>query len=493
MGTYSRALFGLAVGGLSLALLLAAGGQLYRAYTEGGPAADMRTPREQSYSVNVGTLTAQTVTPVVTAYGWLASGRTLELRSAVAGTLIALSDNFRDGGTVQAGEELFRIDPAKLETALALAENDLKVAQADVGEAKATLELATLEVKAAQQQFDLRDAALARQRGLRDRGIATDTDVEAAVLARAAAEQTLINRRQVVAADEAKVELARITLERRDIALAEARRTLAEATVTAPFAGEMANVDTVLGGLVTANEKLGELIDPTEIEVSFRVTNTQFSRLLNAQGQLRKADVTLIAQSGRSQTEIAAKLDRAGAETGDGQVGRLVYARLADPQTAQVRPGDFVTVKIPEPALSNVALIPASAATADGRILVIGDGNRLEEVQATLLRQQGDNLIVADVPFDRQYVLARALQLGPGIQVQPVVPQPAGDDAAPAAAPAAPDTIALDDARRSALIAFVEGNETMKPESKARVLEELAKPEVSRETVEKFEAKMAEQ
>ena len=39
----------------------------------------------------------------------------------------------------------------------------------------------------------------------------------------------------------------------------------------------------VLGRLVSVNEKLGELIDPASMEVAFRVTNTQFSRMLGEQ------------------------------------------------------------------------------------------------------------------------------------------------------------------------------------------------------------------
>ena len=491
MGTYSRTLFGLAVGGMTCAVLAAAGGQIYHAYQSAGSApSNVRTPREQVYSVAVGTLTAETVTPVITAYGRLASGRTLEVRSSVPGILVGLSDNFRDGGSVAAGEVLFQIDPSRLETALALAETDLVEANAAQGEARAALELARLEAAASKEQFDLRDQALARQQGLRDRGVATDADVEASVLARAAAQQTLISRQQFVAGAEARVAQATIVITRREIALTEARRALQEATVAAPFAGTMMDADAVLGRLVSTNDKLAEIIDPTEIEVAFRVTNTQFSRLLNDQNALRKTEVTLISQSGRAVHEITAKVDRVGGDVGDDQVGRLVYARLVDPDTTLVRPGDFVTVQIPERPLSDVARIPATAATADGRMLLIGDGGRLEEIQAQLLRQQGDDLIVSGVPFGRQYVIARALQLGPGIQVQPIMP---GAQADTAAAPAEQATIALDDARRAALIAFVEASEAMKPDARARALEELNRPEVPIATVEKFEAKMAEQ
>ncbi len=281
MATRARIGFGLAVGGAALALVVVAAGVFYQAYEAGSAPGTVRTPKEKAYSVEVGTLTAETVTPVITSYGHLVSGRTLELRSAVAGALIELSLNFRDGGVVTKGEVLFRIDPSKLESALSFAEADVAEAKADLAESKAALELAKLEADAAQSQLDLRIQAATRQEDLRSRGVSTETDVEAASLARAAAEQTLINRRQVVAAAEARLAQAEITVTRRETALVDAQRALDDATVTAPFDGVISAPDAAAGRLVSANEMLGTLIDPTEMEVSFRVTNMQFSRLLN--------------------------------------------------------------------------------------------------------------------------------------------------------------------------------------------------------------------
>lgn len=496
MGSLARAGLGLAMGGAAIALVLAAGGIAYRGWQDGaGAASASRTPRERTYAVEVATLEAESVTPIVTSYGRLTSGRMLELRAALAGPLVELSENFRDGGAVAEGEPLYRIDPSKLETALALAETDVTEAEAALAEARGGLALAKLEAEAAQQQLDLRDQALARQQDLRDRGVATEADIEAATLARAAAQQTLINRQQVVAGDEARVALAQITRSRREIGLSEARRTLNETSMAAPFAGVLAEVTAVPGRLVSANEKLAVLMDPTDIEVAFRITSNQYARLLNARGELRQAEMVVEVQRGRQVTELPATLDRASAEIAEDKVGRLVYAKLVDPDPSFVQPGDFVTVRIPERPMEGVARIPAAAITTDGRILLIGDDNRLEEVQATMLRHQGDTIIVEGVPFGRQYVTARALQIGPGIQVTPVVPSAAADAVPAAAAPAAeatPDTIALDDDRRAAIVAFIEASEKMKPEKREQWLEELSRPEVPRATVEKFETMIAE-
>ena len=498
MGAYSRAVAGVAIGGASLAILLFAGNIVYRAAVEGGAGAgDVKTPRERSYSVTVAKLEAQTITPVITSYGHVASGRTLEVRSSVAGQLVELPENFRDGGVVAEGDLLFRIDPARLESAVALAENDVREAEAELAEAASALELAKMEADVAGEQRDIRAEAAARQQGLHDRGISTAAELEAALLARASAEQTHVNRMQVVASDEARLSQAAIALDRRKIALDDARRALNDATVVAPFAGVVSDVNAHAGGLVSANEKLATLVGMNDLEVAFRVTNTQFSRLLNAQGQLRKTEITVEAQSGQSSSEWTAQLDRVGAESGDGQVGRIVYARLVEPDVTRVRPGDFVVVRVPEKPLEQVAQIPSSAATADGRILVLGDNNRLEEVQATLLRQQGNDLIVGDVPFGKDYVEVRALQLGPGIQVEPVAvaAAEAGDGTATqtaAPAEAAPDTVKLDDTRRQKIIDFVNASESMKPEMREKFLEELAREDVPLATVEKFESKMAE-
>ncbi len=492
MKLLTRGLGGIFLFALTLGILLLAGGQIFLAMRDAqNDSAAGRTPRERMFSVNVDMLESVTVKPVITSYGNVESWRSLELRTSVAGKLVELAPEFRDGGSVTAGQVLFQIDPAKLGTAAALAESDLAEAEAEVADAAAALLLTQAEIDAAEAQLELRTQALERQQDLQARGVSTDPEVEAAVLARSAAETALVGRKQAYAQAVTRASRSEITLDRKEIALAEARRMLAESTVTASFDGVMSEVTAVLGRLVSANEKLGTLIDPSALEVSFRVSNTQFARLLDEDGQLRPSKVRLILVHGSTRVEVDGKIERAGAEVGEGQIGRLLYARLLGADASVLRPGDFLTVEIPEPALENVAIIPASAATADGRILLLGDGDRLEEVTVQILRRQGDEIIISEAPFERTYVIERSSQIGAGIQVKPLEPVSAEDAAATAAAPPAePEMIVLDDERRAKLIAFIEANENMAAESKTRILGELAAPEVSLELVERFEAKM---
>ncbi len=53
-----------------------------------------------------------------------------------------------------------------------------------------------------------------------------------------------------------------------------------------------------------------------------------------------------------------------------------------------------------------------------------------------------------------------------------------------------PEMLELTDARRAKLIAFVESNQRMPSEAKARVLAQLAKDKVPARTVERIESRM---
>ena len=67
----------------------------------------------------------------------------------------------------------------------------------------------------------------------------------------------------------------------------------------AEFAGVLSGVSLVQGGLISANERVGQLIDPSALEVAFRVSTQQYARLLNEDGTYcAPADVSLDAIGG---------------------------------------------------------------------------------------------------------------------------------------------------------------------------------------------------
>ena len=272
-------------------------------------------------------------------------------------------------------------------------------------------------------------------------------------------------------------------MSRSRIALAEAERRLADTTITAPFDGTLSETNVVEGRLVSGNERLAELIDPDDLEVSFRVSTAQYARLLDADSRLLRAPVQATLDVAGLDLAVQGTITRASAAAGEGATGRLIYATLQE--TAGFKPGDFVTVRVDEPVLSQVVRLPASALDARGEVLVLDADNRLESLPVTLLRRQGDDVLVRGAITGRLVVRERSPLLGEGIAVNPIQP-----GAAEAAAAAGPDMLELSDERRARLVAFVEGNTRMPKAAKERVLARLAEPKVPARMVARLESRM---
>ena len=85
--------------------------------------------RERVFTVNVRSAEPQTVTPYLTAFGEVQSRRTLDLRMAAGGQIVEISPNFVEGGVVEQGEVLIRLDDADAQSALLRTESDLSDAK----------------------------------------------------------------------------------------------------------------------------------------------------------------------------------------------------------------------------------------------------------------------------------------------------------------------------------------------------------------------------
>lgn len=474
----ARGLFGLILLTLTLGLLALAGNMLVQSAQEKMAGKHRpREARERVFTVDVKPLELQDYAPSITTFGEVVSGTTLELRAAASGALVQLSPNFREGGRVQKGELLFQTDPSNARSKMLLAKTELAEAKTDLEDARRDLALSREEVQAATAQLDLRKQALARQKSLRDRGLGTDAAMEAAALAASSAQQAVLARHLSVSKAQSRIARAETTIERRRIAYDEASRILAATEVHAEFDGVLSGVSAVMGRLVNANEKLGDLIDPDALEVSLRVSNAEFSALSQPGATLRGAKVS-VGFTGLDRV-LSGRIERVSAAVGAGKTGRELFARLDPGAASALRPGDFVTVKVREPVLRQVALIPAKAASANGEVLLVGPDNKLEAATVTILRKQGEMLVVrADGLAGRKLVLSRAPQLGAGIRVEI-----RGE-------PAESDTIEVSDSLRQQLIAFVQTDKQIPKDRKQDLLQKLNRPRPPRAIIERLSARM---
>ncbi len=434
--------------------------------------------RERVFAVSVQPAELSTVTPYLEAFGEVQSRRRLELRAALGGRVISLSEDFEDGGVVTQGEVLVELDPADAQSALDRAKSDLLDAQFEERDAERSLLLAQDELNSAEAQAGLRGRALQRQKDLQSRGVGTPAAVEEAELAEASAQQSVLARRIALAQAESRVDQASTLLARARIALEAAERDLDDMTVRARFGGTLTDVTLVEGRLVSANEKLAELVDPNALEVAFRVSTAQYVRLLDAQGALINAPVTVSLEVTGTDLIAQGRISRDSGSAGEGQTGRLIYARLDD--ASGFKPGDFVTVTVEEQPLDNVVRLPSSVLDAVGTVLVLGEGDRLEALPVQLIRRQGDEVLLRGEGLEgREVVVGRTPLLGTGVRVRPLRVE--------ANAGATAEMVELTEEKRAQLMAQVEASDRMPKDVKDRVLGQLREATVPASLVRRLE------
>jgi len=480
-----HSLIGLLLFGLTAGILGLAGQMIFSAIeTRMSDAPRAAERRERVFAVNTVLAEEQRISPVLTAFGEVQSRRSLEIRARSAGTIIELAHDFVEGGAVEADQVLARINPADAESARDRARSDLADAQAEVEDADRALVIARDDLSAVRAQAELRARAFERQKDLEARGVGSAAAVEVAELAAAQARQAVLSSRQAEAQAEARVNQATTRLARAEIALAEAERRVQDTVITAGFSGRLSAVSVVAGGVVTANEKLADLIDADLLEVAFRISAGQYSRLLDPDGRLLPAPVTIVLDAFDMTLNATGVITRDSAAVGEGQTGRKVFARIDS--AAGLKPGDFVTVLVEEPPLDNVVRLPASTLGPDGQVLVLGEESRLEALPVTLLRRQGDQVLVrGEGLVGREVVAQRPPVLGSGIKVRVINPHENGDSREEASL-----MLELSEDRRASLIAFIEADGNLPETDKARMIAQLSQARVPAGLVRQLETRM---
>jgi len=484
-----RSLFGLFLIALTCGLLATAAGLIYSSFQErAAKQGNKRPQKERIFSAHVMEAKASKIQPEIEAFGEIQSKRALDIRIPVGGTIVYLSPNFVEGGKVTKDEILVVTDATDSEDKVTLAKADLDEAKDSEIEAKNALSLAFDDLAAAVKQSDLRNQALKRKEGLTDRGVVTEASLESAALSAASAEQAVLSKRKSILQAQSRLSQTKGTVVRRELAFANAERKLQNTKVKAEFDGTLSNVSLVSGGIVNNNERVGLLVDPSSLEVKFRISATQFNRLIDASGNLQA--IPTFVKLDVFGTEISASgfVERSSATVGTGLTGRLLFSSLSNGNVSSFRSGDFVTVTLKEPTLNNVLELPSNALSGGNRILTLTDEDRLQEIEVSILRRNKNNVIIdATNVIGKEIVTNRTPLLGAGIKIKPI--RLGGSKAISDAAPE-PEKIALDEERRQKMISFIEGNGYIPKTAKEKIIKALSEAEVPVKLIKRIESRM---
>ena len=238
-----QSLTGLFLLALTFGILAVAGNMIFGAIQQVQGQQGFRPPaRERVFAVNVVDARVESIAPIMTAFGEVASTRTLEIRAPSGGQLEFLAPNFQDGGQVELGQLLARVDQTTAQAQLERVKADMLDAEAEIRDANRAFEIATDDLAAAQEQSLLRDKAQVRQQDLRERGVGTEAAVEQAELSASSARAAVLGKRPSLANAAARVDQAQTRIARQEISLADAERALSETELFAGFSGSLSGV-----------------------------------------------------------------------------------------------------------------------------------------------------------------------------------------------------------------------------------------------------------
>ncbi len=374
---------------------------------------------ERARPIAAATVAILDVQPSISAYGEVVAQRDVELRALVAGPVVAVGENFVNGGTVRADDLLVEIDPFEYRAAVTEAEAALAEAQAQLAETKAELGAEQSGLAEDRTQLELAERELARREALLAKGTAAQKTVDDALVRRS-------ERARAMAATERRAAGLRARLARQDaviarsrVALERAERDLENTRLIAPFDGYLTGVSAALGKRLGVNDRVVRLLDQARLDIRIQLSDGDYGRLVSSPAGLRGRPVDVTWRAGERNFPFRAVIQRADGEVDAASGGVRVYARIEDAGArVPLRPGAFVEVRIPDRVYRAAARLPETALVGGDTVYAVVEG-RLEPRPVALLARVGNDVVVSGGIADGERVATtRFPEIGPGVKVQ---------------------------------------------------------------------------
>lgn len=379
-----------------------------------------RAQKEAVYTVETVVAETSDNRPMITVFGDVIAGRTLNLTSLVAGEVVEVNPSLRVGARVNAGETLLRINRFSFEIALAEAKANLKEAEAAVEEAKARFTLEETGQKRTLEQMDFAEVDLERAEDLLERGAVTRRSVEERAVIFSQRKAAFQSSGANMVIQQAQIEARAATVERLKVSVKNTAQALVNTTLKAPFDAIVQAVTVEVGQTVATSLSLLTLYEADTLDARFVLSDGQYGRLLDSNSSLVGRKVNVNWKIGRTTHVFPAKIDRIGAEIAANRGGVSVFARL-DPDTMglAIRPGAFITVVVPDRAFYDTFRLPETALFEGNIAYVIGPDKRLEARSVEVLVYDGDHVIVKDgIKTGEEVLITQIAEVGEGLLVR---------------------------------------------------------------------------
>ncbi len=391
---------------------------------------------ERSVVARLITTEAAPVRTVVRGYGNVRAARSWEAVSEVSGAIVWRHPQLEIGNVILKGTRVLQIDPTAYELAVAQANADLAVLQADIAQLDIdeanTGRLLVLE----QDRLKLAETELERVRDLVERGVSSQAALdgqERATLQVRRSVQELQNTLGVVPSRRARLD-AQTT--RTNTVLARAKRDLEKTDIVAPFDMRIGSVHVERHQFVATGQPLVSADDIGQAEITAQIPISSFRRLLGGDGDLH-AFADLSERLAKVSAEIRLVSDPA--QTWQGRLVRVEsaldpqarsvpavilvdapYAGVNPPMRIPLIPNMYVELVLTGPAISTNVTIPDSAVHEGDLVYLRGAEGRLELRKVSVVwRQRGQAILAAGLAPGEEVILDDLVPAIPGMIVIP--------------------------------------------------------------------------
>lgn len=327
---------------------------------------DSASNTDSSLFVTVVRPEANSTSLTVETTGTVEARNSVSMATQVAGLVVWISPDLRDGGTFEEGQELLRIDSSEFELAVAQAEANLEVANAN-------LELRLAEGQVGKENWEIMHGG---------------EEVP-----------ELVAKLPQISQSRANISTAKASLE-------TAKLQLSKTTFSLPFDGKVLTTDVGPGQFLTKGQAFGLTYEMDSLEVRVDISESEVHLLDPAKGR-----VATVLMGG---TKFNAVVERTSSSVDRRSRTTTLYLTFQSPNN--LLPGHFVDVRIVGREATECYRLPDTVEQAQSTLWVVRD-NKLELYDPEIIAREGREILVSAFDYGDGIVVGTLNNVQPGMQV----------------------------------------------------------------------------
>ncbi len=352
----------------------------------------------------------------IEALGTISAVREGSVSAEVSGRIVGIAPNIDLGSVVRAGEPLARVDSKDFEIAVRKAEAQVASAKARVRKAAVDIERQRKLVRLNREQLRLARAEHQRLTKLLEKQLVSSQEAERQELAWRRIEEELESARSGERETEALHAIAEADLALADVQLEQARETLGDTEIRAPFAGVIASKNVTLGERVAPGQVLFRLADIETVKLDVRIPAAEIHRL--------EARIVAQVRVRGLEEEFTGRVANIGPRADRETRSFPVEIFLSNTAGRKLLPGMFARAVIPVRDYPEAILIPReSVIFEDGEPVVFvadADSNRAARRAVAVARFGSHYMITAGLEPGELLVTAGQRLLVDGARIRVV-------------------------------------------------------------------------